>query len=348
MNTPRLTVITAVRNGAAHIESAVESILNQSFRDFEYLIVDDCSDDATPKILARLAARDPRIHVLRNEENFGPYPSANKALEIARAPLIARMDGDDISEPERFARQVAFLDANPDHILVSSSYRAMNGADRTLYIKKKPADDFCVRWWMRFRMCLEHPATCFRAALPDGTPVRYDETRAVAQDYELFSRLGAFGKMAILPDVLFNYRVHTSNITSTRKTEQKANVLRIATANQQRVFDEETVQALAPMMQCYILSKPTERADIAPAVEAMSKIAGAEMAAHPERRAWIKLQTAEVLAHAFLGNGSGLRDPAILLEFGRCAGRFLPPLILRSLENKNLLPSMLQSHPRIE
>ena len=348
MSAPCLSVITAVRNGEAHLEAAVGSILNQTLQDFEYLIVDDCSDDATPEILARLAERDTRIRVLRNEDNLGPYPSANKALEIAQAPLIARMDGDDISEPERFARQVAFLDANPDHILVSSSYRAMDEADRTLYVKRKPADDFCVRWWMRFRMCLEHPATCFRAALPDGTPVRYDETHPVAQDYELFSRLAEFGKMAILPEVLFNYRVHTTNITSTRKTEQKANVLRIATANQCKEFDDDTVAALAPLMQSYILSKPVARADIGPAVTALTRITQTEIAAHPERRAWIRRQTAEVLAHAFLRNGGGLRDPGILLEFVRSAGRFLPALMLRSLENKNILPRWLESHPRVE
>ena len=236
MSSPRLSVIMAVRNGAEHLEEAVASILGQSFRDFEFLIVDDGSDDATPEMLAQLAKGDHRIEIIRNDVSLGPYPSANRALEIARAPLIARMDADDISAPERLARQVAFLEARPDHMVVSSSYRAIDGSGRTLYVKRKPADDYCVKWWLRFRMCLEHPATCFRALLPDGSRVKYDESHSVAQDYELFSRLAQVGKMAVLPEVLFSYRVHDKNITATRKAEQKSNVLKIATANQHRSF----------------------------------------------------------------------------------------------------------------
>lgn len=345
--TPRLSVIMAVRNGAVHVKEAVASILAQSFRDFEFLIVDDGSDDATPAILARFATGDRRIRIMRNEVSLGPYPSANRALEIARAPLIARMDADDISAPERFARQVAFLDSHPDHILVSSSYRAIDGDGRTLYVKRKPADDFCVKWWLRFRMCLEHPATCFRAVLPDGTAVRYDESYTVAQDYELFSRLAHVGKMAVLPEVLFSYRVHDSNITSTRKAEQKANVLRIANANQRRAFDDATIGALLPMMRCFMLNAPAERAALGPAVEALTRISNTDIAANPERATWIRRQTAEVLAHAFLSNGHGLRDPAFLLAFCSTARPFLPDLLMRVLENKNILPNALESYPRV-
>lgn len=345
--TPRLSVIMAVRNGAEHLEEAVASILGQSFRDFEFLIVDDGSDDATPEMLAQLAKGDHRIEIIRNDVSLGPYPSANRALEIARAPLIARMDADDISAPERLARQVAFLEARPDHMVVSSSYRAIDGSGRTLYVKRKPADDYCVKWWLRFRMCLEHPATCFRALLPDGSRVKYDESHSVAQDYELFSRLAQVGKMAVLPEVLFSYRVHDKNITATRKAEQKSNVLKIATANQHRAFDTATVDALAPLMRSFMLQAPAECSALRPAVDALTRMCRAEIAINPERQTWIRRQSAEVLAHSLLLNGGGIRDPKFLLAFCFTARRFIPALMMRSLENKNVLPRILESYPRV-
>ena len=345
--TPRLSVIMAVRNGAEHLEDAVASILGQSFGDFEFVIVDDGSDDATPAILHGKSKSDARVRLIQNKMNSGLTRSLNRALEIARAPIIARMDADDISAPERLARQVAFLEANPDHILVSSSYRAIDGKGRTLYVKRKPADDYCVRWWLRFRMCLEHPATCFRARFPDGTPIRYDESYRVAQDYELFSRLALVGKMAVLPEVLFNYRVHDANITSTRKIEQKTNVLRIATANQRRAFEAGTVEALAPLMQSFMLFAPAERGALRPVVDALTRISDADIARDPGRRHWIRRQTAEVLAHALLRNGGGLRDPGFLVAFCATARHLLPALIMRNLENRNVLPGFLESHPTV-
>lgn len=344
---PRVSVITAVRNCERHLSDALESILGQTLTDFEFLIIDDASDDGTPDILAGFAERDARIRLIRNETNLGPYPSANKALELARAPLIARMDGDDVSEPDRLQKQVAFLDRHPDHILVSSSYRAIDDEGRTLYLKRKPADDFCVQWWMRFRMCLEHPATCFRVTYLDGTPVRYDESKPVAQDYELFSRLARHAKMAVLPDVLFNYRIHGTNITSTRRHEQAANVLRIARDNQARAFDAVTADALEPMMRSFMLGEAPKVADLPKILNAISRIIEADIAKAPERRTWIMRQAAEVLAHALLAKGGGLSDPSFVLAFSTQARRFLPALIMRVVENRNLLPGKLESYPDV-
>lgn len=345
---PRVSVIMAVRNGEVHLPAAIKSILNQTLDDFEFLIVDDASDDATPRILTGFSESDRRIKLLRNETNIGPYPSANKALALASAPLIARMDGDDVSAPDRLEKQVAFLDAHPDHILVSSSYRAIDGQGNTLYTKRKPADDFCVKWWMRFRMCLEHPATCFRAQEPDGTPVRYDESHIVAQDYELFSRLSRKAKMAVLPDVLFNYRVHDTNITSTRRAEQKKNVLRIARENQALAFEDDIFQAIDPLMQSYVLGRPPRQDELRSIVEAMLAIVETDIALAPERRVWIMRQASEVLAHGLLVNGGGLRNPRFAFAFAVQARKFLPALVMRSLENKDILPRSMESYPEVE
>ena len=104
----------SVYNGERFLAPAIESILGQTFGDFEFLILDDGSTDATPRIVAGYAALDPRIRPIIRE-NRGLVASLNQLLEEARAPIVARMDADDISRPERFAKQAAFLDAHPDY-----------------------------------------------------------------------------------------------------------------------------------------------------------------------------------------------------------------------------------------
>ena len=345
--TDRVSVIMTVFNGERYLRQAVDSILAQTFDGFELLIVDDASSDSTPEILATLAAGDARIRILRNETNLGPYPSANRALEVACAPIIVRMDADDVSTPGRIARQLAFLDANPDHLLVSSSYLAMDEEGRTLYTKRKSADNACAQWLLRFRMCFEHPGSCFRAYLPNGEPVRYDESHAVAQDYELFSRLALAGKVAILPEVLFHYRVHASNITSTRKKEQKTNALRIAQAAQRRAYPPETVEALGPPMRSYMLEAPAEPAGFRAMVVAFDYIVLQAVAQNPKQKTWYVRQTAEIMAHAILRNGGAMRNPVKVLLFAFHARRYLPALLMRVLENKRLLPTWLESFPDV-
>lgn len=120
---PALSVVMSVYNGSAYLEVAVRSILTQTFQDFEFIIVDDCSSDDTPEILEKLASADPRIRILRLEQNRQIAGALNAGLELARAPLIARMDADDISYPTRLMRQMAIMDEDPDLVLLGTSIR---------------------------------------------------------------------------------------------------------------------------------------------------------------------------------------------------------------------------------
>lgn len=339
----RVSVVMAVHNGERHLREAVDSILGQTFRDFEFIIIDDASTDGTPGILTDYARRDQRIRLLRNETNLGPYPSGNRGLETARAPIIARMDADDISAPERLARQLAFLDANPDHLLVTTSYRAIDDAGRTLYVKRKAADDFAVRWLMRFRMCLEHPSACFRATLPDGTAVRYDESFAVAQDFELFTRIMAAGKAAILPEVLFHYRLHPTNISSTRRQEQKSNVFRIASQFQARELSADLAGQFTDLLQCYLLGQRATPSKIRNSVRALDQMLADDLAARPAARLWLRRQSAEILADAMLRRGGG--NLRVMAAFVLYARGYLWPLFWRVMENAGYLPRWLESFP---
>src|SRR3979490_879766 len=107
-----------VRNGAAHLQSAVDSILAQTFTDFEFLIIDDGSTDATAEILRSL--RDPRVRVVTHPQNRGLVPTLNEGLQLARGEFVARQDHDDLSYPDRLAKQVAHLRAHPDCVLLGT------------------------------------------------------------------------------------------------------------------------------------------------------------------------------------------------------------------------------------
>ena len=123
---PQVTVLMTVHNGERYLAEAIDSVLAQSVAELELIVVDDVSTDGTAAILAACASRDPRVRVLHNDTNIGPYPSANRGLELARADVIARMDADDVSEPDRLARQLAFLECNPRCLLVGSGYRSID------------------------------------------------------------------------------------------------------------------------------------------------------------------------------------------------------------------------------
>src|SRR3954471_19479933 len=109
----------AVRNNAAHLSSAIESVLAQSFANFEFIIIDDASTDGSRDILESFQQRDARVRVIGNDRCLGPYPSANLALRASRGTIIARHDGDDISPPDRFATQLAAIERDAEVVLVT-------------------------------------------------------------------------------------------------------------------------------------------------------------------------------------------------------------------------------------
>lgn len=345
---PRVSVIMPVYNGKRHVSAAIESILGQTLSDFEFIIIDDASTDGTAELLVGWARRDPRIRVLWNETNLGLTPTLNRALRVASAPIIARMDSDDISAPERLERQVAFLEANPDHMFVTTSYRAIDEAGRTLYVKVKPADDCRVRWLMRFRMCLEHPSACFRLRFPDGSPVQYDERFAVGEDFDLFSRLLATGKGAILPQVLFEYRKHPTNISNTRGKEMRSNYLRVARQIQQRDLPGPVAESLAGLLRSYILGEPMTPATVRDSAIALNRMLAHDTDSNPGASVWMRRQAAGIFADAILRSGGGLGSPRIVAAFLLHGRRHLWPLLWRALEDKGCLPTLLESFPDFE
>ena len=161
--TPKISVVMPAYNARETIAEAVDSILGQTFGDFELLVFDDASTDDTPEILARYAASDGRIRVFRSEQNKNYTHRLNEGLALAAAPIVARMDADDVSMPYRFEKQYAFLDAHPETTLCAGQMEYYETGEVTRF----PLTNEGIRPALLRDSCMPHPAWMFRKeALP--------------------------------------------------------------------------------------------------------------------------------------------------------------------------------------
>ena len=235
----------SVYNGERFVEEAVASILAQTFTDFEFVILEDGSRDRTYEILQRMAALDSRIKLYRNDRNIGLCLSLNRGLRAATAPILARMDADDISRPQRLEMQVAFLRDNPD-IDVVGSYLKILGAEDVWALPTKHEDIVSL---MLFQNPIYHPAVMVRRWRDDGQrglgeAVTYDTSRRYAQDYDLWVRLGLdhSARFANIPEALLLYRRHSAAVGAAFNTESRN------TANEVRQY-QLTKLSLAPKQE---------------------------------------------------------------------------------------------------
>jgi glycosyltransferase involved in cell wall biosynthesis len=206
----------SVHDGAAWIARAVESVLGQTLRDLELIVVDDGSTDATPGLLA--AVRDPRLRVER-QVRAGLTRSLNRALALGGAPLIARLDADDVALPERLARQCAFLGAHPEVGLLGTGAREVDADGRELRIISPPPDDRVIRRALIRRNPFVHSSMMMRRALVEQVG-GYDVSFPVAQDYDLWLRLSGITRMANLPEPLVVRCLVPGRVTLERDTER--------------------------------------------------------------------------------------------------------------------------------
>ncbi|MCL1985801.1 MAG: glycosyltransferase [Betaproteobacteria bacterium] len=215
---PLISVIMPARNAAAFVAEAVDSILGQTEGNFEYLVLDDASDDDTYDALCSL--RDPRIFLHRNKKPLGITPSLNKLLDLAQGDFIARMDADDISLPERFARQVAFMRKHPD-IWVCGGPHTYFGAEAER-VREVPLEHDEIKSALLFTNPLAHPFVMIRGDRVCKHGIRYDETMTCAQDYELWIRLALRyeARFANIPQLVGRYRKHAGATSTSRHAEQ--------------------------------------------------------------------------------------------------------------------------------
>jgi glycosyltransferase involved in cell wall biosynthesis len=207
---PRVSVLMSVLNGEAFLRPAVESILGQTFRDFEFIVIDNASTDGTAAILDSYP--DERIVRLRNDSVLSLTQSLNKGLQSVRAPYVARMDADDIAVPVRLARQVAFLDAHPDALLVASYVRLIDRNGDVFANIERPTDPIELYNALAYCNPFAHSATMFRqspVAAVGGYPSQY----MFAQDLALWLKLAERGQLGMIGEVLVDVREHRGQTT---------------------------------------------------------------------------------------------------------------------------------------
>jgi glycosyltransferase involved in cell wall biosynthesis len=206
----------SVYNGAPWVREAVESVLTQTASDLELIVVDDGSTDATPELLG--AIRDARLRVER-QSRAGLTRSLNSALRLASAPLVARMDADDVSLPERFARQLDFLERHPEVGLLGTGCHEISPSGEVLRTIIPPADDSAIRRALIRRNPFVHSSVVMRRAALEVAG-DYDEGLLVAQDYDLWIRMSRVTRLANLPDPLVLRRLTPGRVSSTRDTDR--------------------------------------------------------------------------------------------------------------------------------
>jgi glycosyltransferase involved in cell wall biosynthesis len=216
---PRVTVLLAVCNGEPFLGDAIRSVLGQTFRDFELLVIDDASNDGSPATLA--AFGDPRLRVVRNEENLGLTRSLNVGLALTESEYVARLDADDLSLPGRLERQVAFLDAHPEAGVVAAQGIPIDVRGRRLFRVgwwhrewRRPRDGAALDWYRMFDTPFIHSSVMFRRALVRDELGGYDESFLLSQDAELWMRAARRVRLANLDTPLVAMRISPSSLTA--------------------------------------------------------------------------------------------------------------------------------------
>jgi len=208
---PLVTVLMSVFNGETYLKKAIDSILKQSYSDFEFLIINDGSSDKTAEILEHEAKRDSRIKVI-DQDNQGLVASLNYGLKKACGQLIARIDADDIAYPHRLEKQVAYMAEHPDLLALGSAITLIDDQGRTLKQIDYPTGTQEVRSAMMLGSKLAHPAVIMRReqVLQIGA---YREACRHAEDYDLWLRLLELGEIDNLKEPLLYYRQHDEKIS---------------------------------------------------------------------------------------------------------------------------------------
>ena len=225
---PKVSVVMSVYNGEDYLSSAIDSIINQTLTDFEFVIINDGSIDGTPEILNEYKKKEPRIRVF-HQENMGLVKSLNKAISLSKGAYIARQDPDDISLPERFEKQVKFLDQNPDIALVGTVFQVNDENDDAVGGTKIPLSDEQIRTHLISSNCFGHGTVMIRKSCLEETGA-YDESFKYAQDYDLWLRLSERFKVSNLNETLYIWR-RRNDAASVRNKYEQEEYARIAKQN---------------------------------------------------------------------------------------------------------------------
>lgn len=237
MKRPKITVLMPVYNAEKFLKEAIDSILNQTFKDFEFLIINDASTDNSKKII--LSYKDPRIRYFENKKNLGVAGTLNKGLKLARAELIARMDADDISFPNRFELQYKEMQKDKEIAVLVSNYDVVNENGKFLRTQRYAKSPEEIYYTLQFRNCLGHPTTMFRKYITLDIFNGFDK-RHEAEDYDLWLRVSKKYKLTNVNCCLLKLRVsEKSRMTSFLSKKINRDAIFIAKKNLESLTGEK-------------------------------------------------------------------------------------------------------------
>ena len=216
---PKVSVLMPVYNGEKYLREAIESILKQSFADFEFLIINDGSTDKSREII--LSFTDPRIRLIDNEENLKLIKTLNKGFKLAKGEYIARMDADDISLPQRLEKQVKFMSGHPKIGACGTLVRTIGKQGG--FVANRLIDPEEIRANHLFHTSLAHPSVMIRKEIIEKHGFQFDEKFIHCEDYEFWTRFAKISKLSNLNEVLLLYRIHDNNISSVYSQIQNSN-----------------------------------------------------------------------------------------------------------------------------
>lgn len=236
---PAVSVVMAVYNGGDYLAESIESILNQNWKDFEFIIINDGSTDQTASVIEYYSNIDSRIKII-SRENRGLVASLNEGVAAAKANLIARMDADDISLPNRLSEQINYFRDNPSVVCLGSFYEVIDEEGQLLTILDAPIDDETIqRLLIRGHTVICHPTAMYRKEAFDKTG-GYDKNFFLVEDLDLWLKLGEVGKLANIPKPLVKYRTNSNSVSTQAGQEQlsrAAEVIRKASERRNVQYD---------------------------------------------------------------------------------------------------------------
>lgn len=310
MSAPAVSVIMAAYNGAALIGETIACLRAQTFADFELVVVDDGSTDDTVAVLQ--AFDDPRIRVIAAECNQGPVLARNRALAEARGRYIAALDHDDLCRPERLARQVAYLDAHPEIVLLGTSASVLR--DGRLHPSALPAvtTPFVVEWLLRIMNPLVWSTVMLRADAARRLDPFTRPDILYAEDFDLYHRIAGHGRIARLDDDLLTYRSHSGSISRRHTDAMAASATRVLAAAHAGQFGEQAPAIAALLVRHVMLGEPVpDRATLARLGSALLEMQAEFIATRrpdAESRKLLRWETARLWAR--IGR-AGLRSGAL-------------------------------------
>ena len=251
---PRVSVLMTTYNGAAFIARSIDSVLAQTWRDFELIVVDDASTDGTPEILG--ACRDSRLRVIRQEQNWGIVRARNVGFAVASGELVAALDHDDLSHPERLRRQVSWLDSNPDVVLLGTEVSLDSGGRQHIPDHPAAVDPLALRWLLLTDNPLTWSSVMFRADAVRRLGTFLRPEFELADDFDFYHRLLAIGEIARLNDVLTIYRFHAASASSHNAARLDDNAARVLAAAYAPWLGEDAAAAAALAVRHWLNRQP--------------------------------------------------------------------------------------------